>query len=228
MNREYMISDERKAVLDAGPFANISPDRERPVKLKVEPMAVRPLDDDQIMEIIKEVAPWKDEPKLNDLLTYEKSVPLFPQATYDVPSYRATNFVRAVEARVRSALNRPAGERPAVVPEVMGDDDTERTWRNDPSADERWNAGLDYGQTQLCKLLGVDPASVRWDAATETLDGDVQAVIGNILTACFGDEWRITLTAQAGPCPALPLNDAELIDGIDPVYGDGRSLMVDP
>lgn len=65
---------------------------------------VKALDDDQIMEIIKEIAPWKNEPQLNDLLTYEKSPPLFPQATYDVPSYRATNFVRAVEKRILSAL----------------------------------------------------------------------------------------------------------------------------
>lgn len=63
-------------------------------------------------------------------------------------------------------------------------------WKDDPSADDRWNAGLDYGQTQLCKVLSVDPAKVSWDAATETLDGDVQSVIGNILTARFGDDWR--------------------------------------
>ena len=72
--------------------------------------------------------------------------------------------------------------------------EVEADWRDDPSADERWNAGLDYGQTQLCKVLGVDPASVSWDAATETLDGDVQSVIGNILTARFGDDWRIRST----------------------------------
>ena len=71
---------------------------------------VRELDDDQIMEIIKEVAPWRDEPKLNDLLTYEKSPPLFPQATYDVPSYRATKFVRAVERRILSALKKQVEE----------------------------------------------------------------------------------------------------------------------
>src|SRR6185312_14099276 len=63
-------------------------------------------------------------------------------------------------------------------------------WRDDPSADERWNAGLDYGQTQLCSVLGVDTSSVNWDAATETLDGDVQSVISNILRARFGDDWR--------------------------------------
>lgn len=63
-------------------------------------------------------------------------------------------------------------------------------WRDDPSADDRWNAGLDYGQTQLCAVLGVDPQSVSWDAATETLDGDVQSVICNILTVWGGDDWR--------------------------------------
>lgn len=68
---------------------------------------VKVLDDDQIMEVIKECAPWKSEPQLNDLLTYEKSPPMFPQATYDVPSYRAVNLVRAIERRIRSALVTP-------------------------------------------------------------------------------------------------------------------------
>ena len=62
-------------------------------------------------------------------------------------------------------------------------------WRDDPSADERWSAGLDYGMTQLCAVLDVDPQSVSWDAATETLDGDVQSVFGNIFRAKFGDNW---------------------------------------
>lgn len=67
-------------------------------------VTVKPLDDDQIMEAIRAAAPWKHEAKLYDLLTYEKSPPLIPQATYDVPSYRAINLVRAIEARIRSAL----------------------------------------------------------------------------------------------------------------------------
>lgn len=62
-------------------------------------------------------------------------------------------------------------------------------WRDDPSADERWNAGLDYAMTQLCALLGVDTNSVTWDAATETLDGDVGAVLGNIMRAKYGEDW---------------------------------------
>lgn len=65
---------------------------------------VVPLNDDQILEIIKECFPWQTESAINDLLTHEKSVPLFPQATYDVPSYRAERFVRAVERRIHVML----------------------------------------------------------------------------------------------------------------------------
>lgn len=66
-----------------------------------------------------------------------------------------------------------------------------KDWRDDPSLDERWNAGLGYGMDQLCKLLDVDPKTVTWDAATETLHGDVQAVLGNILTKAMGENWRV-------------------------------------
>jgi hypothetical protein len=62
-------------------------------------------------------------------------------------------------------------------------------WRDDPAADERWNAGLDFAMKQLCAALGVDPEQVTWDAATETVDGDVNAVIWNILRTRFGDNW---------------------------------------
>jgi hypothetical protein len=63
-------------------------------------------------------------------------------------------------------------------------------WRDDPSADERWNAGCDFAMTQLCAVLKVDPQSIDWDSATETLDGDVQAVIHKILTTGLGENWR--------------------------------------
>ena len=69
-------------------------------------------------------------------------------------------------------------------------------WQDDPAADERWNAGLDYAMEQLCSLLGVDMDKVTWDAATETLDGDVRAVLGNILRAKYGENW--------GPSDASP------------------------
>jgi hypothetical protein len=55
----------------------------------------------------------------------------------------------------------------------------------DPRFDD---AAVDFTMVQLCKVLGVDPESVNWDAATETFTGDVQAVIGNILRAKFGDD----------------------------------------
>ena len=76
----------------------------------------------------------------------------------------------------------------------------DENWRDDPSADERWNAGLDFGMSKLCAYLGVDPAAVTWDAATETLDGDVCAVIGNILRAKYGDDWGpLSRIATKGP-----------------------------
>jgi hypothetical protein len=62
--------------------------------------------------------------------------------------------------------------------------------RGDPTADERWNEGCDFAMLQLCQVLGVDPHTVSWDAATETVDGDVQSVIGNILRAGMGEDWE--------------------------------------
>ena len=72
-------------------------------------------------------------------------------------------------------------------PAPSGEPDTD--WKDDPSSDERWNAGLDFGMRHFCYALGVDPKAVRWDAATETLDGDVIAVIWNILRAKMGEDW---------------------------------------
>jgi hypothetical protein len=64
---------------------------------------------------------------------------------------------------------------------------TEEDWRDDPAADERWQAGCDYAMMRLCDVLGVPMKDVRWDAATESLDGDVCAVLWNILVAKYGD-----------------------------------------
>lgn len=72
-------------------------------------------------------------------------------------------------------------------------------WQDDPASDERWSAGLQFGMDQLCTVLGVDHDAVSWDAATETLDGDVASVIGNILTARFGDAWVVTFQQRVAP-----------------------------
>ena len=64
-------------------------------------------------------------------------------------------------------------------------------WRDDPASDERWSTGCDYAMIQLCVVLGVDPKKVNWDAATETMDGDVQAILGNILRARFGEDCEL-------------------------------------
>lgn len=51
------------------------------------------------------------------------------------------------------------------------------------------DGGIDFAIEQLAMVLGVDAAAVNWDAATETEEGDVRAVLGNVLTARFGESW---------------------------------------
>jgi len=96
------------------------------------------------------------------------------------------------EARILSAL----------IPEPVKAGD-EPDWRDDPTQDERWNAGCDFAMEQLCKALDVDQASVSWDAATETVDGDVQSVIWNILRARMGENWDPDAAAKAGDAVLL-------------------------
>lgn len=74
------------------------------------------------------------------------------------------------------------------------------TWQDDPSADERWNAGCDFAMLQLCSVVGADPKKVMWDSATETLDGDVQSTIGKIIEAGLGENWQDR--AHPAPRPA--------------------------
>lgn len=95
----------------------------------------------------------------------------------------AWRLVSDYEQQVRAALQ----------PSSAG---SEEDWQDDPASDERWNAGLDFAMEHLCKVLGVNPREVNWDAATETLDGDVMAVIGNVLRAKFGEDWGPNDPAQ--------------------------------
>jgi len=152
---EYHVSDVLAVLNDLTPSAAIGAGGQ----------AVAPLDDDQIMEIIKEVAPWKHDPKLNDLLTYEKSPPLFPQATYDVPSYRAVNFVRAVEKRL-SAIAHPV----------------QPGWREMESAPK---------DGTMVRLL-VRPGTAEEDGWTPFADSsEPYSAIGfNALSDTLEDEWQ--------------------------------------
>lgn len=52
-----------------------------------------------------------------------------------------------------------------------------------------FHEGVSYGIEALAHVLGIDVNSFSHDAATETMEGDVKAVISNALTARFGDEW---------------------------------------
>lgn len=75
-------------------------------------------------------------------------------------------------------------------------------WRDDPAADERWNDGCDFVMQQLCAVLAVEQESVTWEAATETVDGDVQAVLRNILDAGLGGGWRDGAAPPTAPAAA--------------------------
>ncbi len=81
--------------------------------------------------------------------------------------------------------------------------DNSEGWREDPSADERWNLGLDFGMNLLCDYLGVDKDEVIWDAATETVEGDVSAVIGNILRMKFGEDWSPRASGYTVPADEI-------------------------
>lgn len=76
-------------------------------------------------------------------------------------------------------------------------------WRDDPACDERWSAGLDFAMLQLCAAIGVDPDSISFDAATETLDGDVQSVMWRILRAKFGEDFPATPRPEASDAPDI-------------------------
>lgn len=95
---------------------------------------------------------------------------------------------------IAESLREEAAERarsgaPRTLAQQAIDQTVAEDWQDDPAADERWNAGVEFVMLQLCAVLNVDPKKVTWDAATETLDGDVQAVIRNIMHTKYGEDW---------------------------------------
>lgn len=89
---------------------------------------------------------------------------------------RCGKFGSCVAAAQRKAIIN--GDFPSRPAEKKADD-----WRDDPTSEEQWNAGVDFAMKQLCSALDVKPDSITWDAATETVEGDIQSVMWNILRA---------------------------------------------
>jgi hypothetical protein len=79
----------------------------------------------------------------------------------------------------------------------------------DLASDDLWNAGVNYAIERLCEILGVDPKSINWDAATETVDGDVMSVICNVLVAAYGEEWSGNERETARIRSALAITEPE-------------------
>lgn len=53
---------------------------------------------------------------------------------------------------------------------------------------EDFHTGITYAIEALSCVLGIDVNSFSHDAATETTEGDVMAVLGNCLNAKFGED----------------------------------------
>lgn len=97
-----------------------------------------------------------------------------------------------------------------------------KDYANDPTDDSRWNDGCDFALTQLCAFLGIDEKSVRWDTATETVEGDVTAVISSIFEAKFGDGFdpKAAKVSVAVPQAASQPRPAAFLAWAADVFGD--------
>lgn len=91
-------------------------------------------------------------------------------------------------AKGRALWNGPCHECDGVLAEALNEEPAPLTASAEPE-DELDHESIHYTLLKLCDFLGVDANKVTWDAATETVEDDVQAVIGNILRAKFGEEW---------------------------------------
>jgi hypothetical protein len=71
------------------------------------------------------------------------------------------------------------------------------------------DAGINYAIERLCEIFDVDPKSISWDAATETMDGDVRSVFCNVMVAAYGEEWSSSArdTAKIRAALATPLTE---------------------
>ena len=50
--------------------------------------------------------------------------------------------------------------------------------------------GVEWAVEAIGEMLGVSANDYSWDAATEEWEGDVHAVMCNMLTAAFGENWK--------------------------------------
>lgn len=146
-------------------------------------------------------------PKSEAIAAWNTRAPLSPDAIAALPA-QGVQSEAIKDALASLDMARDALEAALAPAEAGGVD-----WRDDPSADERWNAGCDFAMTMLCQVVKADPAKVSWDAATETLDGDVMAVIGNILTEGLGEDWPDRAPAEAGGVEAQRCAECDCDDG---------------
>jgi hypothetical protein len=141
---------------------------------------------------------------------WEKHSGDFDQFGNYIPYSQMDGDLRAAKAEI---------ERLRVQPQALSTPD------DDPTASKEWNEGCDFAMTQLCKFLGVEPSSISWDAATETVEGDVSAVIGNILRAKFGEDWGPDETLPEGTSGAA-CKAIEFCEWLSGYIGHGPAVQI--
>lgn len=122
---------------------------------------------------------YPDNANTNAFCAAIRSLAAQPPAA-PVETERKTFTIPPGHEAVRDSEGRATGE---VRPRLSAATD------EDPTASKEWNEGCDFALEQLGKYLGIDLSTITWDGATETVEGDVDAVIGNILRAKFGEDW---------------------------------------
>lgn len=53
-----------------------------------------------------------------------------------------------------------------------------------------FETGMEWAVETIGEMLGVSANDYSWDAATEEWEGDVRAMMCNMLTAALGDDWQ--------------------------------------
>ena len=62
-------------------------------------------------------------------------------------------------------------------------------YEDDGEVSQDFEKGMEWAVEAIGEMLGVSANDYSWDAATEEWEGDVRAVMGNMLTAALGEEW---------------------------------------
>ena len=67
---------------------------------------------------------------------------------------------------------------------------SEISYDQDGEVSTDFEKGMEWAVEAIGEMLGVSANDYSWDAANEEWEGDVRAVMGNMLTAALGEDWK--------------------------------------